>query len=450
MSKLTSKSRFITNRMFYGWWIVVAGGINMAICNGLFFTGIGLFFEPVRNQLGISRKVMSGAFSMTRLESGLFGPLEGWIIQRFGSRNAMGAGVIAFGLGFVIFSMIESTVTLYVSLFVMSLGAGVAGYTSTMTSINSWFHRKRTMAIGVAMMGMGFGGVVFPPILAVSLDGTKFSVPWTQIFIIIEGVGWQTTALWAGIATILVGIPVSRILRSDPEPYGYMPDGVKQIVEPTDSQPSERIFESEVDFTVKEALKTRAFWILSFGHSLALLIISVIMIHTVPYLEEELGYTKFWAGLVMMVLNGANMFGQLMAGPLSDRFPKPAIVVVCIVSQCIALWILASTGNFVIIMASTVVQGIGWGVRAPITTALRGDYFGRKYFAMILGTSNAVIMIGMTIGPILSGWIADVSSYATAFKVIAVFAMLGAILFLFLRNPQPTRKTESNSDTSRR
>lgn len=403
----------------------------MAICNGLFFTGIGLFFEPVRNQLGISRAVMSGAFSMTRLESGLFGPLEGWVIQKFGSRNAMSAGVVAFGLGFVIFSVIESTVTLYVSLFVMSLGAGVAGYTSTMTSVNSWFHRKRTMAIGVAMMGMGFGGVIFPPMLAAA----------------IEGVGWQTTALGAGIATILVGIPVSRILRSDPEPYGYMPDGDNQIVEPTDSQPTTRVFETEVDFTVKQALKTKAFWILSGGHSLALLIISVIMIHTIPYLEEELGYTKSSAALVMMVLNGANMFGQLMAGPLSDRFPKPAIVVVCIVSQCIALWILASTGNFLIIMASTVVQGIGWGVRAPITTALRGDYFGRKYFAMILGTSNAVIMIGMTIGPILSGRIADVSSYSTAFKVIAVFAMLGAILFLFLRNPQPTRKTESNYDS---
>jgi len=343
----------------------------------------------------------------------------------------MSAGVVAFGLGFVIFSVIESTVTLYVSLFVMSLGAGVAGYTSTMTSVNSWFHRKRTMAIGVAMMGMGFGGVVFPPMLAAA----------------IEGVGWQTTSLGAGIATILVGIPVSRILRSDPEPYGYTPDGDTQTPDPTDSQPTTRVFKTEVDFTVKEALKTKAFWILSGGHSLALLIISVIMIHTIPYLEEELGYTKSSAALVMMVLNGANMFGQLMAGPLSDRFPKPSIVVVCIVSQCIALWTLASTGNFIIIMASTVVQGIGWGVRAPITTALRGDYFGRKYFAMILGTSNAVIMIGMTIGPILSGRIADVSSYSTSFKVIAAFAMLGAILFLFLRNPQPTKKTESNYDS---
>ncbi len=376
---------------------------------------------------------MSGAYSMSRVESGFLGPLEGWIIQRFGSRNAITAGLVVFCLGFVVLSQINSAVTFYLAFLLMSMGAGIAGYSSAMASINNWFRRRRTMAIGIAMMGMGLGGVIFAPLVALS----------------IEGVGWQTTALGAGIFAAVIGIPISRLVRFSPEPYGYLPDGDKPQSGPLASQtpvPSQR---AEYDFTVKEALRTRAFWILSSGHALGLLVISIIMLHQVPYLEDDLGYSKGFAALVVMVMTGTTMFGQLAAGALSDRFPKPFIVAACIVGHCVGLLLLATAGSIGIIMLSAVVQGISWGVRAPITTALRGDYFGRKSFAMIMGYSNFILMIGMTIGPILSGYLADRHGYAFGFKIIALSALLGALMFLFLRNPQPAARARSEGAAAR-
>ncbi len=92
-------------------------------------------------------------------------------------------------------------------------------------------------------------------------------------------------------------------------------------------------------------------------------------------------------------------------------------------------------------MVSAVVQGLAWGVRGPVLTSMRGDYFGRKSYPVIMGFSQAVMMTGMVIGPLLSGYFADHFSYQLGFKVIAASAAPGVLLFLWLKNPQPKGAT---------
>ncbi len=420
----------LPRRMFYGWWIVAGGMIAQAMMNGLFFLGFSFFFEPMRTQFGWSRTLLAGAYSMTRVESGFFGPLEGFLIQRYGARRVMMVAFVVFALGFLLLSQVKSPLTFYLAFFVVSVGASTAGFNPVMVSLNNWFRRKRARAIGMTMLGMSIGGLVFSPALAFSID--RF--------------GWQDAALGAGLFVALVGLPISMIMRDNPEPYGYLPDGARRTpggglgVEGA-TTPSETAGDSgaplEYDFTVKEALRTRAFWMLSSGHALGLMVVSIISLLLVPYMEDHLGYSGSRAASVIMIMTAVSMVGQFSAGYLADIFPKNLLAAACLLGHAGALFLLGTADNYSQVVLAVVVQGAAWGVRSPLTTVLRGDFFGRKYFAMITGISNAVLMVGMVVGPLMSGLMADKLSYGTAFMVMGACALPGVLLFAMLRSPQP-------------
>ena len=402
----------------------------MALGGGLFFTGFGFFFEPIRQHFGWSRTLLSGAYALTRVESGFFGPVEGYLIQRFGPRAMMTIAFVVFGLGYMLLSRVNSPFTFYLAFIVLATGAGSAGFSGVMASINNWFRRKRASAIGFAMLGMGLGGVIFPPILAFGLDNYS----------------WQTVSVASGVFVIAVGVAISRVVRYSPEPYGYLPDGARsssnEVPATGSSQTAsakqrQRELPTEYDFSALEALKTRAFWLMSIGHAMALLVISVVNLHQVPFLETQLGFTKAMTAVVVMVLMGTSMFGQIAGGFIGDRFPKNYAVAATILGHSGGLFLLATADGYPQVMVSAVVQGLAWGVRGPLLTSMRGDYFGRRSFALIQGFSQMVIMIGMVVGPILSGYFADHFSYQLGFKVIAACAAPGVLMFVWLKSPQP-------------
>ena len=372
---------------------------------------------------------MSGAYSLSRFESGFLGPLEGYLIQRFGSRMVMAVGFVSFGLGFLLLSRVNSIFSFYLAFLMLSLGSSFGGWSPITASINNWFRRHRTKAIGSAMLGLGLGGVALSPVVAYLIDNY----------------GWENTALLSGVIVVVVGIPLSRLVRFSPEPYGYLPDGdfyrpqvrgspgLPQLT-PNDRKP---VSEAEYDFTVKEALKSSAFWVMSIGHAVALLSISALGLHLVAYLQAELDFSTGEAAKVVMVLTGFNMVGQPLGGVLGDRYPKKYIAFFTLVGHCIGLLLLATADSFLDIMVGVIIQGAAWGIRGPVLTSMRGEFFGRKSFPMIMGFSNTIMMVGMIIGPLVAGFMADQYSYRSGFLIIAAVVGMGSFLFLFLKKPCP-------------
>ena len=195
--------------------------------------------------------------------------------------------------------------------------------------------------------------------------------------------------------------------------------------------------QGEYDFTLLEAVKTRAFWVLCLGHALALVVISSVTIHQVPFLEVDLGFSKTSAAAVVMVMSGMTTLGQAIGGLLGDRFPKYHIVAVTIPGHSGALLLLSTADSFVGVALSAAIQGLAWGIRAPIVVAMRGDFFGRRSYAVIAGFIRSVTTVGFVVGPLITGYLADEFSYSVAFKVVAVCALPGSLLFFTLRSPQP-------------
>lgn len=413
--------------VFYGWWVVAGGMVSIALSSGMFMHGFQFYFEPMRRQFGWSRTLISGAYTLSRVESGFLGPLGGWLVQRFGSRIVMAGGFVILAVGLVMLGLTRNVPMFYASFLILSVGSGLAAWTPVVPALTNWFRRRRAMAVGLTMMGMGFGGILVAPLVAFFIN--NFS--------------WDKTALGCGIVALIIGIPLARVMRYSPEPYGMLPDGDKPEKKGAgDSEKPEaaRQAEQEFDYTLKEALRTPAFWLMSMGHSVSLLTISSLSLHLVPYLETDLGFTTERAATVVVAVNAFLMSAQPVGGFLGDRLPKRHIAAGTMLGHATALLLFATADGFWQVFLAAGIQGMSWGIRGPVITAMRGEYFGRKNFPMIQGYSHLVLMGGQIVGPMLLGYMGDNYSYSAGLKIIAAMTAAGMIMFLLLRNPQPPQR----------
>ncbi len=195
-------------RIFYGWWVVVGAFLIQGLSGALLFQSFGAYVVHLRREFGWSFKAIAGAFSLSRVESGMLGPLQGWMIDRFGARTILRFGLVIFAAGFFLFSRIDALWQFYGVYLLLSVGASLGGFLTVNTALANWFDRRRATAMGLSSTGWGVAGLLVP-LVAVSL-GT---------------IGWRDTAIWSGVLVLGVGIPLSGLIRHAPEPYGYLPDG---------------------------------------------------------------------------------------------------------------------------------------------------------------------------------------------------------------------------------
>ena len=417
--------------VFYGWWIVSAGIGIQVLLTGLMMQAFGVYVSVLQADFGWSKTALSGAFSLQRIESGILGPAQGWMLTRYGPRHVMRAGIIMFGVGFLLFSQVNSLVQFYLVFMVMAVGASLGGFMAVITALVNWFDRKRSTAMGVAYTGLSLGGLVVP-LVAWSLDT----------------VGWRTTAVISGLLVLSLGLPLTGLVRTRPEDYGEYPDGVDPAIRRSRhaDEAGDEEDEEEPEFTAREALRTRAFWFISLGHGVAVLMVSAIMVHLVVNLNEELGYSLQTAALVVALMTVLQTFGQLGGGFLGDRFNKRVILTLTMLGHGSAIIVLAFATGYLMVLFFAVVHGIAWGVRGPVLHTYRAECFGRASFAQVLGFSSMIVMFGMMAGPLVAGFLADrTGDYQLPFLILGVIASLGSLFFAFAGKPTPPRAQEVES-----
>lgn len=415
-----------SGRGFYGWWIVGAGFSLEALIGALMFHSYGAYVVVLREEFGWSKTMLSAAFAMARAESGILGPVQGWLTDRFGPQILIRVGMTIFGVGFMLLSQIGSPVTFFLTFFMLALGSSLGGYLPISVAIVNWFRRKRALALSISSTGMSVGGLLTPVVV---LGLTRL--------------GWRWTAFLSGVLILLVGLPLSRIVRRHrPEAYGLEPDG--DTAATLEVGAAVRPRPAPVDFTAREAMRAPALWLIAAGHGSALLVVSAVMVHFVTDVTERLGFSLRQAAGIVALMTVVQIAGQLGGGFAGDRFSKRAIVVGCMAAHATALFVLASATALWMVVVFAVLHGLAWGVRGPLMAALRADYFGSASFGMITGISSMVVMIGMMAGPLVAGILADrTGSYQTGFRVLAACAALGSIFFLLARRPEPPHRAPS-------
>jgi len=403
-------------KIFYGWRMVGASAMIQFLYSGLLMQAFGAYVAVLSEDRGWSKTALSGGAALQSLEGALLGPALGWVMDRFGGRAMVQAGVVIFGLGFMALSQVDTIAGFYVAITIIAVGGSLCGYFPLTITIVHWFRRQRARALSTMGLGLALGGLAVPV------------VAWSmQVY------GWRATAFGSGVLMIVLGLPLARVLRRHPSDIGETEDGLppQQAVAGASMAAA-----PERHFTTGEALRTQAFWLLALGHGFALLVVTAVNVHAISHMKEGLGYSVAQASLVITLMTVAQAGGMLLGAAVGDRWDKTHIAAGCMLAHMLGLLMLTFAEHPAMLGAFAILHGAAWGLRGPLMQAIRADYFGLQAIGMIMGLSAFIISVGQVAGPMVAGAFADLTgSYRWGFTLLALVAGSGSLLFLFAKKP---------------
>jgi len=400
--------------------MVAVGSVLRILGGGLYFYGFSVFFLPLSQDLNLSRASTSLVFSLARAQGAFEGPIAGYFMDRYGPRPLMIMALVMTGVGHMLLSNIHSyfaLVAVYMGVVSLSFHAGFMD--APMVIANTWFIRKRTMAMALISGSIGIGGFIFTPLLSSAV----------HMF------GWRQAAFGCGVTFILVGMPLALLVRRSPESMGLEPDG-DQSPPPDEKSISRQDNPGATDFTVAQAIRTQAFWFITSATAIRVTVISAINVHYVALMVWK-GMTPQRAAVFLAAQAFMSLPSHLLFGWLGDRMSKPRLMSSCMLVASAAMVVLANVHSewaiLVFIAMFSVVEST-----FPVNWSTVGEYFGRKNFAKIRGSMAFVSSWGSVIGPVIAGAIYDHTQNYTIMIWSSAALLLGAsALYGSVRRPLP-------------
>ena len=376
----------------------------------------GVFFKPLTAEFGWTRAETSGAYSTSMLALGLLFMVTGRLNDRFGPRIITTACGFFLGLGYLLMSQVSALWQLYLLygvILAMGCSGGLVPLSSTMAR---WFVKRRGLMTAIVQSGIGAGAMIGPPVASQ----------------LISNYGWRTSYLIMGIVALVLIMAVAQFLRRDPTQKGLLPYGEDE------AQTESFNFEAE-GTSLSQATPTRQFWILGFIYLCFGFGIAAIMVHIVPH-ATDLGIPPLTAANILAIVGGLNIVGRIGIGNASDRIGnRPSLIISFILLTIAFCWLLV-TKELWMLRLFAVILGISFGAGAVLMSPAVAELFGLKAHGAILGTISFGLAIGNAAGPVVAGYIFDItSSYYMAFLICALLSVTGFILALTLRFPSKGR-----------
>ena len=418
--------------VFYGWRIVAASfaclmvGIN-PVANLTF----GVFLTPLSEEFGWSRSQAAHGVSLAMLGFTLSQSLTGKLIARYGAKRIMLGSAALFGMGLIGISLfVVGRWSFYACTF---LWGAVAGGTSPLphgTIIARWFTHRRGLAMGIMAAGAASGGIVLPPLVSH----------------VIASYGWRAGFALLGILAPCVILPlVSLVIRNTPEEVGLQPEGSVPIT--LDSHAPRAAL---IGYTAAEARTSTTFWVLAFSLFVALSTLQSSAVHLVPLLLDR-GFALTQAASVVSFLATGAVFGMVSSGYLVDRLAARVVAIGFFFNAAVSLVLLWFVQSWAGTLMSAVLLGIGLGALLQLIPALVGWCFGLRAFGEIYGMMMTAFGLGTVTGPLLGGWLHDVTgSYRqTPLCYLVGILCAAALMSLVRKYPGPEATTGSHGAPSR-
>jgi MFS family permease len=405
---MTKKSVPLKTRFFYGWVIVIVSGLT------LFFSGpgqtysISIFIDSYINEFGWSRSIVSGLYSIGTLCAGLLMGFVGRLLDKYGHRKMTPIISILLGLACIWMSIIISTPMLLVGFFMLRLfGQGSMSLTS-LTLPPQWFIKKRGRAISIVSIGGGLSLAILPILNA-----------W-----LIQNYGWRFA--WWTLAVLLWAVmtPVSQIfIRDSAEEIGLLPDGQDH----GDTEANTAVYFEEKSWTLSEAIKTRAFWIIIYNNIVRSAIVTGLVFHQISIMAQ-VGLGIEIAAMVSSIVSIIRVPIVLLAGQIVDRFQLRYLLSFTMTLMLISLIILIGADSLQTVIIYGVLLGVMMGFESLIGGVIWPNYYGRKHLSTIRGVTMMVGVIGSALGPLPYGIAFDIfGGYTEALLFSLTFPFIGII-----------------------
>lgn len=390
-------------RLFYGYVVVLTGLMIMIALWGSRFA-FGVFFNPVLAEFGWTRAMLSGAFSLSMLVEGLVGMVMGGLTDKLGPRIVLTLTGAFLGIGYLLMSQLGADWQLYL-FYGVFIGIGMsASFVPLLTTVSRWFVARRATMTGIVLSGTGIGALIAAPAAER----------------LIAAYNWRLSYIITGVIVLIVVITLSQYLKRDPGKMGLTPYGEVRGQESLRSG----------GFTLKEAALTRQFWfyfgmLVCYGYCMF-----TVMVHIVPHVIS-IGISPAVAASVLAVIGAFTIAGRLLLGGVADKIGNKRIFVLGFSLMFLAfLWLIVARELWMLYISAGILGFVqaGMGVsEAPFIAKV----WGLKAHGMIFGLSGVGFTTGSAIGPIVTGYIFDVTnSYQLAFTVSAVFAAVALACIL--------------------
>jgi OFA family oxalate/formate antiporter-like MFS transporter len=408
--------------IFFGWWVVFVSAALIFLTGGTFFYGFSILFNPIVNEFGWSRAAVSFAFSLRSEVGGIAAPVVGFLVDRVGPRRLMVFGVVAVAVGFILLSRVESLWAFYGSVVVIAIGMSASVGPVGMVAVAHWFRRRRGRALAVMAMGAGSSGV-----MVVILAG------------LVSAFGWRDALLIIAIVQLVVCVPLALSVRNRPEDLGLLPDGDVDDGPPQEEVAAPGLAELE-GTTVRQALRSSAFWRMALAVGLGNLGAVAIIVHQVPFFTGNVGLSQGTAAASVTAMLMVSLGGRFGFGYMSDLVDKRFVMAAAYALLALAVLLFATVYEPWQILLALPLFGLGWGGIIPTRPSLQAEVFGLRAFGAIQGLVFTVGTIGGLIGPVFAGFMYDqTESYRLSFVILAAFGFLAAPLILTLRRHSEPR-----------
>ena len=421
--------------IYYGWIIVAVALISMGFWLGI-RSSFSVFYVALLEDFPWNRGDSAGVQSMALIAYTILAPLVGGLIDRFGPRRVIIPGIFVLALGLALSATVETLTQFYVFYGVV-MGSGITciGIVSYSAILSHWFEKRRGLASGIAVSGMGLGTFVLVPV------SQRFISMW----------GWRMTFILLGCLVVLILLPLNGLLLR------HKPTEVDQCVDGLSGGASRDKAFSGVpgkttpvsDWTIGKALRSITFWALMAFCFFSIIGIYVILVHNVRFMVDQ-GVDKMAAALIFAAIGAISSVFRVFWGWLSDRIGREitftAGMILASLGVCF-LMMIEWTGIKGFIYAFSFFFGAGWGATAPMFISTAADLFKGKIFGLIYGLIEAGIGVAGALGAWMAGFIFDkYHSYQWAF-VLTITVFLTSCFFVWLAAPRKTRPGASNFQT---
>ncbi len=383
------------------WWVVVGAVTGLFVCNGpvLAFT-FGVFLKPIMADMGWQRGTASFALSVGGIVSALMVPVIGGMMDRWSIRRVALPGLVIYALAMGLLGLSPHSLLIFILLFALADGASSIqspiGYAK---AIAAWFDRRRGLALGIAMSGVGLGGFVMPQLAEV----------------LIERGGWRGAYPLLGLLTLVIAFPAVALWIREPRPGEGEHHGPEVAAA------------NLPGLSVRQAAASSRFWMLLALFFLVAIALNGTVAHVVPLLTDA-GLSPARAAATMGIFGLATMVGRLLAGYLIDRFFAAHVATVLFLAPIAGFALLASAAGVLPALGVTLV-GLGLGTEIDLIAFLTSRYLGQRAFGQIYGLCFMVFGLGSSFGRFVGGYVYDLAgSYNPALIGAAIALVIAVVL----------------------
>ncbi len=401
-------------RWYFGWNIVAASALLTLLSSGMRLS-IGPFFLPIAHDLGFSRSLLATIVAVGMICYGLAMPLAGWLIARHGTRTVLLAAVVIVDAA-TAWSVMATGATGFLLSFGVLLSVGLAFCSPVAFTpiISHWFTRQRGMALFFLSTGSMAGLAIMTPVLMAA----------------IEAVGWRATLVGFAALLTLLSIPVALFVMHDEAPAGtdlLAADGAAPVA--AAALPPR--------LTLREALRTRPFWMIFAGLFACGFSMNLLGTHGVPMLMDH-GFDAHSSSMGIGLIGFVAIFGTLVLGRWSDRLPRRNILAVIYGVRGLGFFALVIVGAHWELYLAASIGGMVWAGSIALSSAILADLYGVRLVGVLYGLAYVGHQIGGMISAWLGGWGYErFGTHWVAFGAAGVLLLVAATVALQLPNRRP-------------